>query len=103
MIVFIKNQGFDMQTAFYILFQQFNTIFNFRTKIPLRPRKTAIAQSPLPPPPPPPNIVTAIGRFAWRREWTLSLNYYKNSNYKILRRNQQKIKIFFVKFQAPFS
>ena len=31
--------------------------FNFRTKIPLCPRKTAIAQ----PPPPPP---TAIGRFA---------------------------------------
>ena len=59
--------------------------------------------NPPPPPPPPPNIVTAIGRFAWRREWTLSLNYYKNSNYKILRRNQQKIKIFFVKFQAPFS
>ena len=28
-------------TAFYILFLQFNTIFQLRTKIPLRPRKTA--------------------------------------------------------------
>ena len=30
-------------------------------------------------------------------------NNYKNSNYKKLRRNQQKFEIFFVKFQAPFS
>ena len=35
----------------YILFPQFNTIFNFRTKIPLRRRKTAIAQTQTPPPP----------------------------------------------------
>ena len=40
--------------------------FNFRTKIPLRPRKTAIAQTPTPPPPPPSNghwpfCVTKVG------------------------------------------
>ena len=39
-----------MQTAFYILFIQFNATFKFRTKIPLSPWKTAIAQTltPLP-------------------------------------------------------
>ena len=54
---------------FYILIQ----FFNFRTKIPLRSRKTAIAQTPTPGP------LTAIGRFAWRRwEWTLSLIERRN-------------------------
>ena len=30
-------------------------------------------------------------------------NNYKNSNNKKLKRNRQKVEIFFVKFQAPFS
>ena len=45
---------------FYSLIQ----FFNFRTKIPLHPRKTAIAQTPYPPPPPNghwPFCVTKVG------------------------------------------
>ena len=49
--VFIK---FVCKLPFTITFYFYSLIrfFNFRTKIPLRSRKTAIAQTPPPPPPP---------------------------------------------------